>query len=367
MLKKLGRALIIFLGAIAGGVLYYFILYFSDPSYREAKQLIRNNTDVSLFILCVFTMALIFNVVAPAVSRGTSKATADIGRDMAGVPVPKILTGVIGLIFGFVIALLLSMTYRSLLSSGWYTILTLLLYIVCGFLGFSIGVSKSNDLMQMAAKVRNDVSNRDRMRSHGGSGPKVFDTSSIIDGRIADVMRAGFLDGPYVIPDFVLAELHHISDSANSLKRTRGRRGLDILEQMQKEFKLSFYKSAGKKEIEEIPEVDVKLVKLCKMLKGSLVTTDYNLNKVAKINDVKVLNINELANAIKPVVLPGEKMIVDIIKQGKTPEQGIGYLDDGTMIVVEDGSGRIGETVTIHVTSAIQTSAGKMIFGRCGR
>ena len=194
--------------------------------------------------------------------------------------------------------------------------------------------------------------------------PKIFDTSVIIDGRIAEIMKTGFLEGPIIIPEFVLVELRHIADSSDSLKRTRGRRGLDILNKIQEDYGVEIYNTDSEKSLREIPEVDVKLLKLAQMMNGKVVTNDYNLNKVAAINGISVLNINELANTLKPVVIPGEEMTVHLVKQGKDAAQAIAYLADGTMIVVEDGRRMIGKTATIYVTSVLQTSAGRMIFGR---
>src|SRR5687767_607880 len=194
---------------------------------------------------------------------------------------------------------------------------------------------------------------------------KILDTNVIIDGRIRDVCRTGFLDGPIYVPGFVLDELQHIADSSDSLKRARGRRGLDILNEMQKEFPLVVRSFDHLLDSERaIPEVDSRLVKLASKMKGVIVTNDFNLNKVAGLQGVTVLNVNELANALKPVVLPGEEMPVAIIKEGKEANQGVAYLDDGTMIVVEDGRRHIGENLEVVVTSVLQTVAGKMIFAR---
>lgn len=192
---------------------------------------------------------------------------------------------------------------------------------------------------------------------------KILDTNVIIDGRVADVARAGFVEGPMYIPGFVLDELQHIADSSDSLKRARGRRGLDILNQMQKELTLvvrTYDRLAPHNGGHD--EVDARLVRLAKAMEGSIVTNDFNLNKVAELQGVRVLNVNELANALKPVVLPGEEMRVALVKDGKEPSQGIGYLDDGTMIVVEGGRRHVGETVEVQVSSVLQTQAGKMIF-----
>jgi uncharacterized protein YacL len=193
---------------------------------------------------------------------------------------------------------------------------------------------------------------------------KILDTNVIIDGRIAEVVRAEFLEGPIYVPGFVLDELQHIADSSDSLKRARGRRGLDILNAMQKEFSLVVRAWDNKLGNDPPHEVDSKLVRLAKNINGSIVTNDFNLNKVAALQGVRVLNVNELANALKPVVLPGEEMRVTVIKEGKEANQGVAYLDDGTMIVIEDGRRHISENLDVLVTSVLQTAAGKMIFAR---
>lgn len=225
--------------------------------------------------------------------------------------------------------------------------------------------------------IRATMSMKDEFRFIGAPPPvpeveispsvncKILDTNVIIDGRIADVCRTGFVEGPLYVPGFVLEELQHIADSGDSLKRARGRRGLDILNNMQKELPLivrSWDKALEKSA--QGDEVDTKLVKLAKALEGAIITNDFNLNKVAVLQGVQVLNVNELANALKPVVLPGEVMTVGIVKEGKEPNQGVAYLDDGTMIVVEDGRRYIGDTLGVIVTSVLQTVAGKMIFAR---
>ena len=196
---------------------------------------------------------------------------------------------------------------------------------------------------------------------HGPARPKLLDTNVIIDGRIADICRAGFVEGPIYVPKFVLEELQQIADSSDSLKRARGRRGLDILNQMQKETDLEVPEFSGDYSDEE---VDTRLVVVAQEVGGAIITNDFNLNRVAELQGVDVLNVNELANAMKPVVLPGEEMTVTVIKEGKEKEQGIGYLDDGTMIVVEDARRMIGDTLDVSVTSVLQTVQGKMIFAK---
>ena len=196
----------------------------------------------------------------------------------------------------------------------------------------------------------------------GGISYKILDTSVIIDGRISDICETGFIEGVLVIPTFVLNELQLIADSADSLKRNRGRRGLDILNKMQKDDSIKV--KISDMDFPDVSEVDSKLVKLAKVMKAKVITNDFNLNKVAEFHGVDVLNINELSNALKPVVLPNEEMHVLLIKEGKDANQAIGYLDDGTMIVVENGRKRLNSEVDVIVTSVLQTTAGRMIFGR---
>jgi uncharacterized protein YacL len=190
---------------------------------------------------------------------------------------------------------------------------------------------------------------------------KILDTSVIIDGRIADVTEAGFIEGDIIVPQFVLRELQHIADSADSIKRTRGRKGLDLLQRMKKNKNINVVIMEA--DFPEIREVDLKLIELATRLGAKVITNDFNLNKVARLRGVDILNVNELANALKPIVLPGELMEIFILKEGKERTQGVGYLDDGTMVVVDDGRRYIGQTISITVTSVLQTTAGKMIFG----
>ena len=228
-------------------------------------------------------------------------------------------------------------------------------YIVCVYLGVALALKgeKHFDLLipQSAA-------------SGGGGGGKdqniVVDTSVIIDGRIADIVETGFIEGALIIPRFVLKELQLIADSSDPLKRTRGRRGLDILNRIQKDPHI--HVNIHETDFPDIPEVDSKLVKLAKNLDGKVFTNDYNLNKVAEFQQVKVLNINDLANALKPVILPGETMVIRVVREGKEMGQGVAYLDDGTMVVVNNGKERIGQKLEVAVTSVLQTSAGRMIF-----
>jgi uncharacterized protein YacL len=240
----------------------------------------------------------------------------------------------------------------------------ILLSAVLVYLGVVAMMSMKNELVLILARG-GSVAPTAETDSKPTLNCKILDTNVIIDGRIADVCRTGFLEGTLYVPGFVLEELQHIADSGDSLKRARGRRGLDILNNMQKELPLvvrTWDKALDK--AAQNDEVDTRLVKLAKALEGIIVTNDFNLNKVAALQGVQVLNVNELANALKPVVLPGEAMTVAIVKEGKEPNQGVAYLDDGTMIVVEDGRRYMGTSLSVIVTSVLQTVAGKMIFAR---
>ena len=265
------------------------------------------------------------------------------------------VAALIGLIIGLLISALLLPSIKSYIS-GPGPIVGIVVAVVITYIAIWAMMSMKDELRAyFPGAARAGELDRTFQK------PKILDTNVIIDGRIADICRTGFVEGLIVIPSFILEELQHIADSSDSLRRARGRRGLDILNQMRKELELTVRQS-DPVDPENAEEVDARLVKLAHEIDGGIVTNDFNLNKVAEIHGVAVLNINELANALKPVVLPGEEMTVSVIKAGKEMNQGIAYLDDGTMVVVEGGMRHIGETVDVIVTSVLQTVAGKMIF-----
>ena len=247
------------------------------------------------------------------------------------------------------------------------SILPIILMFIFAYLGFRIGTTRREEwqkMFQTKSKKNTDEENQllERKSDETFRKYKILDTSVIIDGRIYDIAKTGFVEGVLLIPNFVLQELQYIADSSDSLKRVRGRRGLDILNALQKENDIEVEMYDG--DFEDITEVDSKLIKLAKLLDGVVVTNDYNLNKVSEFQNVPVLNINELANAVKPVVIPGEQMTVMVVKIGTERHQGVAYLDDGTMIVVEDGQHFMNKTINVVVTSALQTAAGRMIFAK---
>ena len=273
------------------------------------------------------------------------------------IPAQNILSGVIGLIIGLIIANLLAYSLSFIPFIGNY--LPIILNVALGLLGITLGLSKRTESVNFYKKNIERFKKRDKS-SH--SQLKILDTSVIIDGRIADISQTDFLEGILIIPRFVLNELQAIADSSEPLKRNRGRRGLDVLNKINK-IHTNKIKIISR-DYAELKTVDTKLIKLAKELDAKILTNDYNLNKLAQLENVTVLNINDLANALKSIILPGEELVTQIIKEGKESGQGVAYLDDGTMIVVENGMNNIGEKVKLTVTSILQTPAGRMIFGR---
>ncbi len=267
-----------------------------------------------------------------------------------------LLAGVAGLSLGLLLALGLGAVTRTMvITTDTGTFLQALYAVVLGYLGLVVGAKQGEWMSTDAVKA---LFREDRLSPRH----KILDTSVIIDGRIFDIAKAGFIDGILVVPQFVLDTLRQIGDSDNELKSNRGRRGLDILQKLQTNAEIELQISDA--EFPDHPDIDAKLIALAKQLRGQLVTNDFNLHKVAQLRGIAVLNINDLANALKPVVLPGETMAVCLIKEGKEAGQAVAYLDDGTMVVVDNSGHLIGETIDVVVTSVLQTTAGKMIFGK---
>ncbi|MHC0039232.1 PIN domain-containing protein [Pseudoneobacillus sp. C159] len=285
-----------------------------------------------------------------------------VEESLLKIPIADVLFGSIGLVFGLFIAFLIGFALNAIQVPVVNTVAPILLTLLFGYLGFQVGFKKRDEFLNLFGNKAKKKSSEEEQEKKTLSPYKILDTSVIIDGRVADICQTGFLEGTIVIPRFVLEELQHIADSSDALKRNRGRRGLDILNRIQKE--LSVKVEIHELDFEDTAEVDSKLVKLAKLTNGIVVTNDFNLNKVCELQNVGVLNINDLANAVKPVVLPGEEMNVQVIKDGKEYHQGVAYLDDGTMIVVEDGREFIGRRIDVLVTSVLQTSAGRMIFAK---
>jgi uncharacterized protein YacL len=315
------------------------------------------------------TWQIVFTIVVPVLGAVIGVFTAPLAQSLFEVELDQvesaierlspgeIVGGAIGLIAGLVIAFLVKSVLFEFLSvtsqAGGYIaiVLYILVSLFFAYLGARVGAKQQfGGLSRLVG---------------GGSPPpaavaKIIDTSVIVDGRILEIAGSGFLEGPLVVPRFVLRELQLIADSVDGMKRTRGRRGLDVLAKLQEIMPIEI----ADRDYTDVTAVDAKLVRLAKEREGKLVTNDYNLNRVAQVEGVTVLNINELADAVKPVVLPGEELHVAIVRDGKEAHQGVGYLDDGTMIVVENGRRLIGEDVDVQVTSVLQTVAGRMIFAK---
>ena len=285
--------------------------------------------------------------VATWTSQGISRVTFS-----------SLVSGTLGLVVGLVISALLSVTISSL--PGWPgTAIPISLSVLLGALGMALAVSRERDLSALLPERSRRSAQSSRTYT---DGRVLMDTSAIIDGRIADISKTGFVRGTMVIPNFVLDELRHIADSSDALRRNRGRRGLEMLNKLRKESEVPI--QVIDVDVKNGTEVDGKLVILAKNMKAQILTTDFNLNRVAELQGVKVLNVNELANALKPVVLPGEEMSVRVIQEGKEPGQGIAFLDDGTMVVIEGGRRYINFHLDVSITRVLQTAAGRIIFAQ---
>lgn len=303
--------------------------------------------------------ALVGLVLTPYV---TVRPIVGMRKRIRQVPAPQLLSAIIGLIAGLIVAALISFPL-SLLPPPFSQILPFLAAVFFGYLGILVMGTRQDDIF---GTIRGQFPMWGEETSSCGRGstrrPVLLDTSAIIDGRIADISQTGFIDGEMLVPRFVLNELQHIADSPDTLRRNRGRRGLEMLHRLQNESVTPV--RITDMDIEGVREVDDRLVMLAKRLRCPIITNDYNLNRVAELQGVRVLNINELANAVKALFLPGETLTVKIVQEGREAGQGVGYLDDGTMVVVEDGKRYIGQELEVVVTKVLQTTAGRMLFVR---
>jgi uncharacterized protein YacL len=311
--------------------------------------------QIALLIIAPVIGAVIGVLAVPLAQSIFETELVAVERAVDRLAPGELIGGAIGLTSGLVIAFLMKSVLFEFITfagrTGGY--IAIVLYIVVSIFAAYLGA-------RVGAKQRISLGRLAPVTMTGGGAPKLLDTSVIIDGRIVDIVRSGFLDGPLLLPRFVLRELQNIADSSDAMRRTRGRRGLEVLTKLQALAPLEIVE----REFDGVNEVDAKLVLLARERGAKLVTNDFNLNRVANVEGVAVLNMNELANAVKPVLLPGEELRVSLIKEGKEAHQGVGYMDDGTMIVVENGRRLVGETVDVSVTSALQTAAGRMIFAR---
>jgi uncharacterized protein YacL len=317
----------------------------------------------AVFIILLGGVAAAFRPFAlpllPALGIGVGVGLVVVGLEMRlrRVSLRPLIAGVLGMLIGSVVGILLValLALSSFHGDVNGPLLEVAVPLCASYVGLAVGLSNSESLNLSAIGLFNDRSTTTQL-------VKALDTSVLIDGRIADIAEAGFLDGSLIVPQFVLRELQMVADSSESMKRNRGRRGLDVVQRLQKIPHIEV--QLVDDDVPNVKEVDLKLIELAKLHRCRIVTNDFNLNKVAQVHGVEVLNINELANALKPVVLPGESMRVFILKEGKEHNQGVAYLDDGTMVVVDNAKRYISRTIDVTVTSVLQTTAGKMIFGK---
>ncbi|MBO4853262.1 MAG: PIN/TRAM domain-containing protein [Schwartzia sp.] len=390
MLDKVLRFFIIAVMAVAGAAL----MQPASPALTQfiGTEILKTHMGVLRMtfagLLCILAGAaigaLVGSLTASYLISTLKRFSAWVETQLNKMPIHDVLAGVIGLSLGLILAALLGAAFSRIPIVGNY--LPVVFAIVFGYLGIRITMTKREEIAEMfnfiprffkdvlkAREVRQEPvvipAPESLPEAKKESAPldedkryKLLDTSAIIDGRIADVIDSGFLEGTLLIPVFVLEELQRIADSADALKRVRGRRGLDILQKIRSEEKLPV--EIDSRDFDDIAEVDSKLVRLGQLVGGKIVTNDYNLNKVSELRGVPVLNVNELANAVKPVVVPGESMRVTVVKDGKEQGQGVAYLDDGTMIVIEGGHRHLNQAIDVEVTSALQTAAGRMIFAK---
>ena len=406
MLDKAIKFFITLTLAISGGAALRqaspFLISYINLEFFQIETGIFELTLASLvFILFgAFIGGLAGFFISPYLIDKLGKFTAFVEKQLSKMPINDVIAGAIGLAIGLILANLLGNAFSRIPIVGNY--LPIIFSLVLGYLGVQITIKKRKELTgsfdfiphmikdilksreatkaeKVAEKVAEPVKveekpvepetpppskvNLVKAQKPTDKNYKLLDTNVIIDGRIADICKTGFLEGTLLIPVFVLEELQYIADSSDTLRRVRGRRGLDVLQKIQDDVS-NLEVEIMNVDFEEIQGVDSKLVRLAQKVGGKIITNDFNLNKVAQLRGVEVLNINELSNAVKPVVIPGETMKVQVVKDGKEPGQGVAYLDDGTMIVIENGHRYLSRTISVEVTSALQTAAGRMIFAK---
>lgn len=377
VVQQLLRALIALLGAGVGAGLT------ATVQQLLAQTNLSYHMPVKTLVIVYISVCALGGLIGFLLSNRMLRWFVDWGnrleQRMERMPIGQMFSSVTGLICGLIIAALLSQILNFVGASLFTTAISAILYVIFGALGLSIGFKRARDIVDMQDRLygfrerralRKSARQARESAEEDGDGEdaagqaqaKILDTSVIIDGRIFAVARTGFLEGEMVVPQFVLDELRRVADSADAQRRSRGRRGLDLLQKARQEPGMRL--RVDPTDWQDTEETDVKLLRLARETGGRVVTNDFNLNKVAAVSGMKVLNLNDLAGALKPAVLAGEELETTITKEGKEPGQGVGYMEDGTMIVVEGGRRHVGETVQVVVTTVIQTSAGRMIFSR---
>lgn len=358
MRKRIIRLLFVIVGAAVG--FYYLPPIWIAMRNQLGVQLARPIESAIDFLIG----ALVFWLISLLLTDWTIKMLKQAENALTKKSLTYLLFGAISTIFGLILAILISIPLWRLSIPVVNNVLPVLLMILFSYLGFHLGTTRQDEWRRLLTRRGRDdqeaqvIKRQDENYHHY----KILDTNILIDGRIYDLVKTGFLEGTLLVPNFVLYELQYIADAGESIKRVRGRRGLDILNKLRSEkiVPVEMYKG----DFEDIKEVDEKLIALAKKVDGVIVTNDYNLNKVIQFQNVQVLNINNLAKSLRPRVIPGEQLTVVVVKKGTERQQGVAYLDDGTMVVVEDGRYHMNEQLDVEVTSALQTDAGRMIFAR---
>ena len=404
MLDKAIKFFITLTCAIVGGAALHqvspFVISYINLEFFQIDTGIFRLTLANL--VCILVGATVGGLtgwfVSPFLINKLKKFTSFVEKQLSKMPINDVIAGAVGLAIGLILANLLGSAFARIPIVGNY--IPIIFSIVLGYLGVRITIKKRKEITGSFDFIKEILRNREaekaakevkapekiveepvkepaqeenpsverakvnlvKLKEDKNKNYKLLDTNVIIDGRIADICNTGFLEGTILIPVFVLEELQYIADSSDTLRRVRGRRGLDILQKIREDSRLEV--EIMNIDFEDVQGVDSKLVRLAQKLGGKIITNDFNLNKVAQLRGVDVLNINELSNAVKPVVIPGETMRVQVVKDGKEPGQGVAYLDDGTMIVIENGHRYLSRTISVEVTSALQTSAGRMIFAK---
>ncbi len=370
----LARGILVFLGGVAGYQVARFILEGGWWPWTTFPQ------SIAPYLLLVALFSAIGYFLTPVFVRVLGFIGLSFEKNLESLSWQDISVAIFGLIAGLLVANLVALPLADLPAIGSY--LAILLNVILAYIGVRLFLKRKEEIHGMWSSIgglRNRLVMKGRKSKNGSAGDeafesceivegrtcaKVLDTSVIIDGRILDIAKAGFLEGVVVLPRFILTELQSVADSSDPTRRTKGRRGLDVINALQQIDTVTMQIVEVSLHQLEVGSVDEGLVAFAERTGTNVVTTDFNLNKIAQIQGIRVLNVNELANALKPMLLPGEAVTVDVIREGKEPKQGVGYLDDGTMIVVEDGEKWIGKRVEVVVTSMLQTSAGRMVFGR---
>ncbi len=370
-MKTMIRLLLTILGAALGYSLGILIYMLAISTYSTGPQASTKAIEIGTPVVS----ALILGTLAFLISGRMVKDWRRIGQrletNISRFPALQIIGGGFGLTLGLVIAYLISGLFTNIQILYLGPVLSVIAYIVFGLLFTVVGTRLGKQLsergsgealaMSGAAYFQNRKAPPKKRRE---AIPKIFDTSVLIDGRIMDLMKTGFIEGDIIIPEYVLTELRHLSDSADPMKKAKGRRGLAILKDIRSFYGIEIYNTYSDKDWDGVEEVDMKLLRLAQKLDAKVVTNDFNLIQVAEIQDIPVLNINDVVNALRTVVIPGEELRVSVIREGRENNQGVGYMPDGTMIVVEGGKNLIGKDVNTEVTSVLQTASGRMIFAK---